>query len=109
MCDDALMPAVYESRTVVAAKEHRCYECGSVIAKGEKYEYAKGLYDGDWQDYHTCLACEECKALTDEECHGSLSEVGGYDRWESEDAAFACAMFEERERATRLARKDTPR
>lgn len=55
-----------------AAKEHRCTECRRVIAKGETYYCASGLYDGQWDTHHTCAHCYvACEWLT-ENCGGFL-------------------------------------
>lgn len=54
-------PSVLNASTVKAAKEHRCTECGELIAKGTKYERAKGCWDGSWSTYRTCLSCVEIR------------------------------------------------
>lgn len=55
---------VRENRT--ARKEWRCDECSATIPPGATYAYAKGLYEGRWDEYHTCSACDEgpCAWLT---------------------------------------------
>ena len=40
-----------------ANKEHRCGECGEVIKKGERYEHASLLFEGDWSTHKTCELC----------------------------------------------------
>lgn len=58
VCVDAdNAPDVYECKLVTAKKEHRCCECNGKILKGSKYEYARGLWDGHWSDFRTCLTC----------------------------------------------------
>lgn len=42
---------------VKARKEHVCGECGEMIQPGEKYERAKGLWDGRWEEHKTCIPC----------------------------------------------------
>lgn len=45
-----------------ARKIHRCCECGKTIQIGETYEYVKGMWEGDWNTYKTCL---DCKSIRD--------------------------------------------
>lgn len=40
-----------------ARKEHRCCECGGTIQPGAVYEYVRGLWDGYWSTFKTCLPC----------------------------------------------------
>jgi hypothetical protein len=40
-----------------ARKEHKCYECGRVIQRGEKYRNESGIWDGDPRRYKTCSEC----------------------------------------------------
>ena len=44
-----------EQRT--ARKEHQCSECKRTIPVGEKYEYYKGLFEGDIFTEKTCADC----------------------------------------------------
>lgn len=48
MCFDGDSPEVFEEREIVARAEHACGECGETIARGERYERVKGLWDGSW-------------------------------------------------------------
>lgn len=58
--DDA--PATVHVVTVPrAAREHRCAECRETIPKGQKYENVKGLWDGRWSTFKTCLSCVEIR------------------------------------------------
>lgn len=59
--DDGEAAKVFASKTVKAAKEHHCTECRETIAKGSSHEYAKGLWDGEWSTYRTCLSCVEIR------------------------------------------------
>jgi len=45
-----------------AYKEHRCGECGDTIPRGAKYEYVKGRWEGDFDEYKTCLTCVEIRS-----------------------------------------------
>lgn len=67
-CDADVGPSVYDGRTVVARKEHKCTECGRTINPGEEYEYVFGVWDGAAQTFKTC---EECEGLGQ-----SLVELG---------------------------------
>lgn len=51
-------PEFYEAAYHTARKEHICGECRRVIAKGSRYEYASGKFDGDFFAFKTCLDCE---------------------------------------------------
>lgn len=56
-CDN--QPTLFNCRTVTARKDHRCGECLSVIAVGERHEYVSGFWDGEFDQYRTCESC--CK------------------------------------------------
>lgn len=47
-----------DHRVVTARKEHKCGECRMIIAKGEKYAYTSGLYDGGFSVDKVCRRCE---------------------------------------------------
>lgn len=59
MYDDSGGWRVFREATRRAAKDHKCGECGRIIAKGEEHRYATGLtYDWDsWESYRQCLHC----------------------------------------------------
>jgi hypothetical protein len=40
-----------------ARKAYVCCECGELISRGQEYEHTKGLVDGRWDTYRTCLPC----------------------------------------------------
>ena len=50
-------PDVCEDKIVTARKEYRCIECRDVIKPGDKYEYTRGLWDGRWSTFRTCILC----------------------------------------------------
>jgi hypothetical protein len=54
-------PSVCTEKIVVARRDHVCCECGETIKKGEKYERVKGLWDGDWDTYCTCIICSKIR------------------------------------------------
>ena len=41
-----------------AKKEHKCCECGRPILPGEKYEYVKGKWEGEFTQFKTCWICK---------------------------------------------------
>ena len=45
----------------LARKDHSCVECNSTIPKGAKHEVIKGLWEGRWDSYRTCLMCVEIR------------------------------------------------
>lgn len=59
--DDSEAASVFASSIVKAAKDHLCSECGEQIVKGTKHEVAKGLWNGAWSTYRTCLLCREIR------------------------------------------------
>lgn len=66
---DGDAPEVYNARMVKARREHKCYECGRPILRGQMYERVSGRWDGDWGTYRFCSDCEAiAKGLS---CDGS--------------------------------------
>lgn len=60
MCDyDG--PSVFTETVVRGRKEHRCVECKRVMPKGEEHEMCKGVWDGEWSTYRTCLPCRDLR------------------------------------------------
>ena len=55
-------PDVFEQKIVKAKTVHWCYECRDVIEKGTEYEYVKGLWEGTFSVYKTCLDCVSLRA-----------------------------------------------
>jgi hypothetical protein len=62
------LPNLHEIATPKSRKEHKCYECGGVIQKGEKYQ----SYSGHWNDlgFERYKTCCDCAQLRDELCEG---------------------------------------
>jgi hypothetical protein len=56
-CDYDYPPAFYSSTMRRARKEHRCYECGRLIAKGDDYEDLSAKWDDVIQRIRTCHRC----------------------------------------------------
>jgi glutaredoxin len=72
MVDDADSWEFFHSETRKAAKDHKCYECNRVIAKGEQHEYAGGRIDGHFYKSRTCVHCVEAKRWLVVVCRGYL-------------------------------------
>ena len=51
----------YKERVRPAKKEHKCGECGDVIAKGQQYENVTLMCEGSFFSYKTCLICREIR------------------------------------------------
>jgi len=54
-------PDVYSIEYPIARSTHTCCECGLKINPGEKYEKFKGLWDGEWDRFKTCMKCSELR------------------------------------------------
>ncbi|UCE99958.1 MAG: hypothetical protein JSV82_02515 [Planctomycetota bacterium] len=50
-------PEFYNESTPIARKEHKCFECGRMITKGEKYHCASGKWNIKIETYKTCGDC----------------------------------------------------
>jgi hypothetical protein len=67
-----------------ARKEHRCYECGYAIKRGEQYERVTGKWNGEMSTFATCERCADLRGSLAEFnggcfCYGGLVEdYGGY-------------------------------
>lgn len=51
----------YEANMRRARKVHACEECNGPIGVGDEHEYVKGLWDGQWSTFRTCLSCKEIR------------------------------------------------
>src|SRR5580692_6887912 len=47
----------YHAEMRTARKKHRCGECGTTIAPGQRYQHASGKCEGDIYDAKTCSLC----------------------------------------------------
>ena len=74
MCCDGEQPAVCTTKARKARKQHRCEECNGIIPPGELYEYTRGLWDGSWLEFRTCLPCKAARA----ELEDNLSSQGDF-------------------------------
>jgi len=48
-----------------ARKQHKCYECGRLISKGEQYEYVSGKWGESPESYKTCHRCLDVRVYTE--------------------------------------------
>lgn len=63
MCE---IPSVYGCDQPKARKDHQCYECLGVIAKGENYFKHHGVWDGTGGTFKVCSDCETLRSEADE-------------------------------------------
>lgn len=49
----------FHEHDVTARREHKCYECGSAIAAGQRYHRVSGQWEGRWDVFRLCLPCTE--------------------------------------------------
>lgn len=54
-CDEG--PEFFSESFRTAAKDHRCRECYRTIAKGERYSYDAGKWNGEFRSVKTCAHC----------------------------------------------------
>lgn len=59
--DDDAGPSCSSTTIRRAAKPRHCGECGEVIAKGDRYEFTSGIWDGRPNSHRTCLSCVEIR------------------------------------------------
>lgn len=52
------LPTLFSHSTRKARKEHECCECHKFIIVGDTYEECKGLWEGRWETYRWCSACD---------------------------------------------------
>lgn len=50
-------PEVYSETPRRARKDHTCCECGKEIMQGETYIDISGLWEGEWDSFKMCDAC----------------------------------------------------
>lgn len=76
-----------------ARKVHRCCECHLLIAPGDRYEYAHGVWAGQPASFKTCARCAAVRKLVEAPRHanGDCLAFGGLvgamreDGWPSTD------------------------
>lgn len=79
------------TRAPRARRDHRCYECGHIIPRGERHTYRFVVgHDGDAETYRTHLACEELRDFIENVVCGGHGQVliGGLDEEISEAGQY---------------------
>ena len=89
MCaiDDGERYLIWKTGERRAAKPHKCGECYREIAKGERYLYSAGLYDGRWTSNHICAHCEVACEWLRVNCGGYLDH-GVYEDFHEHAAEY---------------------
>ena len=73
-------PSCSYQETRKARNAHVCCECRKPIERGQRYEYASGVWDGRPDSFKTCLLCVEirnhfaCEGWIYEQLWGDLRE-----------------------------------
>ena len=60
MCDNE--PTYFTTVQRTARKQHKCVECHMPIIPSSKYEYIRGIWEGEWATFKTCKPCQELRA-----------------------------------------------
>lgn len=89
-------PTFYDSATVKGRKDHKCAECLRVIPKGELHEYAKGLWDGRFDDFRTCETCQELIRECGITCYCHELLMDELDERDYPDSQLVRAFFDRR-------------
>jgi hypothetical protein len=58
-----------------AAKDHRCDECRRTIAKGERYHYSSGKWEGSITTNRACAHCRAASRWLEVVCSGWIYEA----------------------------------
>jgi len=77
-CDygDAESPEFLSEEKRRARKDHRCSDCGGVIAVGETYVHVSGMWGGRIETYKICSGCGSLRGVFGCACFGELkSEI----------------------------------
>ena len=72
MMEDAEPWTLYRQEERRSARDRRCDECQRDVAKGERYLYWTGLFDGYWSTGQVCLQCYEAARWLRVACEGYL-------------------------------------
>lgn len=59
---DGDRPSVCHESIRRARREWRCCECGEPIVPGARYQEDRGVWEGEWRVFRTCLACAAMRA-----------------------------------------------
>lgn len=58
---DGEAPTIGDGGVVKARKRWHCCECRKPIEIGQEHEAFKGLWDGIWETYRTCISCRDLR------------------------------------------------
>ncbi len=53
-----------------------CCECGDVIGVGDPYQYARGIWDGEFDHFQTCVSCFHIRQFAMTRLAESPEDVG---------------------------------
>ena len=70
---DNLPARLFERKMRRARKEYHCVECKERIARGERYEYVRGCWEGEWLTFRSCRICAQIR--TDYFCSWVYGEL----------------------------------
>lgn len=54
---------LFNSRVIVARKDHLCCECKEPIRKGDSYHFERGKWEGEFSSFKTCRECAEIRTI----------------------------------------------
>lgn len=75
MCQLGDSPYFIHIKTRTARKPHKCDECGSIIERGEQYEFVSAMWERDnINTVRTCLLCLEARRWLEVVCRSWLYE-----------------------------------
>jgi len=77
----------------VAAKDHRCDECGHTISKGERYSSWAGVNDGEFQTCKSHRDCRDAVVALNKLCETQHDEWMGLSDIEIDDREWLCEDF----------------
>lgn len=72
-CDNDT-PTLYKQQERTARKRHRCAECTGLIEPGTRYSHARGVWEGEFFAYHTCLDCVQASLILECAAHTCVFE-----------------------------------
>lgn len=54
-------PSLIDEQVRRARKRYYCCECLEAIKPGQFYEYTRGIWNGCWDTYRTCIPCRNLR------------------------------------------------
>ena len=80
-----------EYKKVKTKKVHQCITCNRIIPIGKQAITYKGMYDGIWQNWYCCMACND-KNLLELLEEGINDNEFNYWLYESEHMDWLCGL-----------------